>query len=163
MRGAFVGDFRLVLQRQEPVQKPRRDPELAAIHGAQLLPMPLPVGRTAAADIDRNIEQTTTPAAHELALRIGRGLKVHTPDRVRLSRNGMVVLYEVRQHQVGLRQRPLVPGFREIAARIAEPFRRQAQDAGQAGLFDLQGRILFVFVATRRARSVLRGARIKSL
>ncbi len=54
----------------KPMRKPRRHPELLRLVGAQLDSHPFAIGSRALSNVDRNVDDSPTHHAHELALRI---------------------------------------------------------------------------------------------
>ena len=103
--------------------KARRHQQLLAVLETQLDPEPLAIGGRALANINRHIEQCAAPAAHQLVLRMGRGLKMEPANCARRHRQRMVVLHK-RNGDPAFLQRAGAIALREKPPMIAETRRR---------------------------------------
>ncbi len=78
MRAHLVEDVGVGLQRQEAMGAARRNEQGGAVVAAEFRADPASVAGGAVADIDDHIKQATGGAAHQLRLRIGRRMKMHS-------------------------------------------------------------------------------------
>lgn len=92
--GALIADFGISLARDEPVQKTGWYPKLHCVFEGQFYSEPVAEARAAPPDIHGNVEQATASATHELALREGWGLKMHSANGIFSVRKRVIVLRE---------------------------------------------------------------------
>ena len=91
----LVDDLAVGQQGHEAMRKTRRDQQLHAVLGAQLIPHPVSVGGAAAANIHRHVKDRPPATAHQLGLRMGRSLEMQAAHGADLGGQRVIVLYEI--------------------------------------------------------------------
>ena len=76
----------------KPCAKPSGSSESQPVFGRQLFGVPLQKSRRPFSNIKRDIQNCAAQARNKLSLRVRRMLKMHTPDRATLCRDGMIDL-----------------------------------------------------------------------
>jgi hypothetical protein len=79
----------------------RRNKQLRAVCGAEFETHPRAVGRTAPANVDCNIEDRPSPAAHQLDLGMRSCLEMHPTHGSDLRREQVIALYELNVDSSG--------------------------------------------------------------
>ena len=133
--GTLIDDLGIGGAGDETMRKARGDHQLAPILKTQLDPEPAPIGRRAAPDIDRHVEQNPSPTAHQLGLRMGWCLKMQPPHRADLGRQGVIILNEIKRDPLR-RQLVAAIGLGKKAPRITKTRRRDDFQTGYSRFRD---------------------------
>src|ERR1700719_3500432 len=101
------------------MREARRHENLSAAISRQRRGTPAAVTGTAAAQVDRHIEDRAAHGPDQFGLGRRRALEMQAPDRSGFSRQGLVVLDE-NTINASLRVSPRVEGFEKKSARVGE-------------------------------------------
>src|SRR3984893_13375774 len=115
----FVGDLGILFKRAKAMREASRHENLFAAVSRQRRRTPAAVTGTAAAQIDRHIEDCAAHDPDQFGLGCRRALKMQAPDGSGFSRQGLVVLDE-NTSDASLRVSPRVEGFEKKSARVGE-------------------------------------------
>src|ERR1700730_12025934 len=115
----FVGDLGILFKRAEAMREAGRHENLFAAVLRQRRGTPAAVTGTAAAQIDRQLEDRAAHDPDQFGLSRRRALEMQAPDRSGFSRQGLVVLDE-NTSNASLRVSPRVEGFEKKSARVGE-------------------------------------------
>lgn len=132
----FVNNLSVGATGHEAMQGTRRHEQLTPILKAYFKADPLAIGRAAMADIASHVMKGAPATAHQLGLRMWRGLKMQAPQGSDFAARRMIALYKVNLDP-GILHTLTVPAFAKKAMDIAIADWRQDQDPGQFCLFNL--------------------------
>ena len=124
---AFVGEDSLLTEYGKTMRKAAWNKELPFVVFAQFYSIPLTIGLTVLAQINRHIQHPAYRTAHQFSLGVRRSLKMQTAYHT-ITRTTLIVLHKLRLNTC--RSIPLlVIGFHKISACIGVHFRFNNQQS----------------------------------
>ena len=118
------------------MQESLRHVKLLSVRKAQLLAVPVPVGRAALANVDDDVKKTAPATANQLCLRMRRCLKMQTSNCANVVRERMIVLNKLNVQSL-LLQGAFIPTLGKKPTVIAVACRRNRLHARNWCLSDL--------------------------